>query len=122
MKRLNEAIIEKPELTRYVRQVATDALFQYDGALNEDIKKEFGFTKFRYLGSLVEDSRPFCEHMKSLGGVIDIEQLKIALDDFCPNGEPKKGKGDGMIKGTTVANFSINRGGYNCGHRVRWVS
>lgn len=119
--RLQESIVEKPELNRYVGQVAKDSLNQYDGALNDTIRKKYNLTKFKYIGSEMESTRPFCSHMKDLGSEITMDQLKIALDRYCPNGVPKEGIGNGMILGTTTENFTQNRGGYNCRHRVLWL-
>lgn len=120
--RLQQSIIEKPELNRYASQVATDSLNQYEGALNDTVREKFKLTKFKYIGSEKDTTRPFCSHMRGLGNrSISTEELQSILDKYCPSGVPKEGIGNGMIAGTTVSNFAQNRGGYNCRHTVRWV-
>lgn len=122
----------------HFNQVAKDAIMQYDGLIQEELKQKFKPTSGRYIGSLIEDSRPFCDHMKDkfANRPISITELQIALDTFCPNGQPsqtvfnyetvngkeKKGKkGDGMIAGTNIQNFPSLRGGYNCRHEWKWI-
>ena len=46
------------QLERWTGQIARDALSQYDGAINDMVRKEFDLNAFRYIGSLVTDSRP----------------------------------------------------------------
>ena len=122
----------------HIEQVAQDALMQYDGIIQEEIAKVFQPTKGRYFGSVIETSRPFCDHMKDkfANTVIDVTQLKVVLNEYIPNGEPSeekityetvngvvstKKKGSGMIKGTTAENFYIYRGGRRCRHEWKWV-
>jgi hypothetical protein len=110
-----------------------DSLSQYDGAMNKMIADVYEFDNFIYVSNTIETSRPFCIHMRDdLGGRFSKDQLKIALNEYCPAGDPsdqtieykthsgevKRGKkGSGMIKGTTVENFVQLRGGYGCRHR-----
>jgi hypothetical protein len=125
-------------LTKYVGQVTQDALMQYDGALNENVKNRFGLKKFVYFSSVIETSRPICTHIKDKFGAqpISEKQLQAVLDEYCPSGVPSDEKitfttvnnvtrtmkkGSGMIDGTTATNFLLNRGGYNCRHEVRYV-
>lgn len=133
-----KARLEKPELVRYAGQVTQDAIMQYDGALNENIAKTYGLKEFIYFSSIIETSRPFCTHMKDKYGSRPIteSELRTELDDYIPNGVPSEEKetfttvnnvtrtmqkGSGMIPGTTVTNFVLNRGGFNCRHEVRYV-
>lgn len=130
--------IENHELVKYAGQVTQDAIMQYDGALNENIKKTYGLKRFIYFSSIIETSRPFCTHMKNKYGSnpISQQQLQGELDIYCPGGQPSTDKetfttvndvtrtmqkGSGMIAGTTAANFTLYRGGYNCRHEVRYV-
>ncbi len=97
------------KLTRYAGQIARDSVSQYDGQINQRIMQEYEMDGFEYVGSLVEDSRPFCSHViDSMNGFIPIEELPMLLKQF-------EGKG-GMIEGTTAETFAIYRGGYNCRH------
>jgi hypothetical protein len=118
--------------------VAKDAIMQYDGLIQEELRQKFKPTSGRYIGSLIEDSRPFCDHMKDkfANRPVSITQLQTALDEFCPNGQPSQSKitfetvngetksqakGSGMIQGTNIQNFPSLRGGYNCRHEWKWI-
>jgi hypothetical protein len=118
-----------------VKTIVKDSLLQYDGAIGNEVRKEFNLKKFIYRNALVEASRPFCIHMKKQK-VWTIEELQEVLDEYCPDGIPseskieittisgdrkKMSKGSGMIKGTNVVNFGQYRGGYGCGHLVGWI-
>lgn len=107
-------------LPKYVRQVSFDTLGQVHGALQNEIKEKYKPTKGRYIGGEIETTRQFCKHLVDLGNPITVDELKVVLNEYCPNGKPKKGKGDGMIEGTTIDNFEINRGGYMCRHLWIW--
>lgn len=123
------------EIQRYTMQVTKGAFSLYDGAIQNTLKQKYNPTSGRYSGHLVESSRPFCIRMKDEYGSREITtvQLQKELDDYCPNGIPsneiieidgkKHKKGAGMIEGTTVANFDINKGGAtnNCHHYWRWT-
>lgn len=112
-----------------------DVVMTYDGLQNADLKKRFGFNKAFYLASIIETSRPICIHIKDNYKFLDDDRIKKVLDEFCPNGKPsddvisfvtvggetkRAKKGAGMIDGTTPDNFTINRGGWNCRHEIRW--
>lgn len=122
---------------RHFNQVAKDAIMQYDGLLQEELKKTFNPKRGRYLASVIETTRPFCDHMKERfgNGYITTEQLQGVLNDYCPGGTPSDErityttvsneprtakKGGGMIEGTTLENFPVYRGGYNCRHEWKW--
>lgn len=123
------------ELQRYTKQITKGAFSVYDGAIQNTLKQKYNPTKGKYLGGLIESSRPFCIDMKdSFGsGDITVEQLQTKLDEYCPKGIPsdtpieikgkKTKKGAGMLEGTTVANFDVNKGGAtnNCHHVWRWI-
>lgn len=125
-------------IRRYAGQIARDSLSQYDGELNNQVREKFNLTKFYYIGSEIETSRPVCRHMKDKKEWT-LDELKVVLDEYCPNGIPSektevietrnaKGervkksvkKGSGMIEGTNVSNFAMLRGGYECRHRVQF--
>lgn len=123
------------ELQRYTTQITKGAFSVYDGAIQNTVKQRFNPTKGKYLGDLRESSRPFCIHMRDKYGSKDITltELQVDLDEYCPKGIPSDTKieingknlkkGAGMLEGTTVANFDINKGGAtnNCHHVWRWV-
>jgi hypothetical protein len=95
-------------LSRYVKQVSRDALNQFDGQVNAKIANEFGLDAYRYVGSLIEDSRPQCRRWVSMG-VIQTKDLPAEIAWMNANGT-------GAIPGTSPETFSIYRGGYNCRH------
>lgn len=135
---LQRALIDKPILSRHVSTLAYDYLHQFDGVLNDEVKRRYDLKYFYYVGSIVEDSRPICDHIRDNFGTraVSTDQLKVILDTFCPNGIPSDVKityqtvsgenktskrGAGMIEGTILENFSEKRGGHRCGHSVKWT-
>lgn len=134
---LKKQLVDNPLLVKHVDQVAFDALRQYNGAINDEVRKTYGLKYFFYVGSEIETTRPICDHIRdNYKGAISIDDLQIILDEFCPKGEPSNTsityetvngvkhtskKGAGMYDGTTVDNFSMNCGGYRCRHEVKWV-
>ena len=97
-------------IRRYVSQIARDAITQYDGLVNATIAREYGLNAYRYVGSLIEDSRPQCVRwVNDKNGVLPIETLDAEIRWAFNNGR-------GMIPGTNVQNFATFRGGYNCRH------
>jgi len=109
---LSNYILSNPErmsqLKRYVTQVSRDSLNQFDGQVNSHIAETFGLDAFRYVGSLIDDSRPQC--VRWVGkNVLLASELQNELNWAYNNGT-------GMIPGTTPNNFAVFRGGYNCRH------
>ncbi|WP_338764137.1 hypothetical protein WAF17_21120 [Bernardetia sp. ABR2-2B] len=95
---------------RYVNQIARDALYEYDGVVNQTIAIEYDMNAYRYVGGLVKDSRPQCEkwHRKK---VLKIENLDKEIKWAYRNGS-------GMKPNTNENNFIVKRGGWNCRHRA----
>lgn len=109
---LTNYIISNPErmsgLKRYITQVSRDSLNQFDGQVNSHIAETFGLDAFRYVGSLIDDSRPQC--VRWVGkNVLLASELQNEINWAYNNGT-------GMIPGTTPNNFAVFRGGYNCRH------
>lgn len=98
------------QFKKYSTQIARDALSQYDGQINARIAEEFGLDAFRYVGSLIEDSRPQCRRWVGKE-VLLFEELPNELAWAYSNGT-------GMIPGTTPESFTVYRGGYNCRHQA----
>jgi hypothetical protein len=95
-------------------QSTRDALGQYDGMVNEAVRKTYKMDGVLYVGSLVKDSRPQCERWVNYNqngkrGLIKFEDLEDEILWADSNGT-------GMIPNTTPENFCQNRGGYNCRH------
>lgn len=123
--------------TNNIDNVVHDAIMQYDGLHNANIANTYGLTDFYYFSSIIETSRPVCTHIKNTyPGIITELQLKDILSEYCPNGIPSDKritygtvngvertlkKGSGMIEGTVLSNFAVNRGGYRCRHEVKFT-
>lgn len=101
-------------LKRISLQASRDALLQYDGIVNEAVRKSYKLDALLYVGSLVKDSRLQCERWvqedkNGKVGLILFEDLQNEIDWANNNGT-------GMIPETTPENFCQNRGGFNCRH------
>ena len=101
-------------LKRISLQASRDALLQYDGVVNEAVRKVYKMDALLYVGSIVKDSRAQCERWVSetkngKKGLLLFEDLDAEIT-WAEN------NGTGMIPNTTPENFCQNRGGYNCRH------
>ncbi len=97
------------------------AISQYAGENNKLMTDDLGLEWFEYVGSNIETTREFCEHLTEkryihkseiktiLKGKIDGHQCEI----YEKTGLPK-----GMIEGTNEQNFQVNCGGWNCRHQL----
>lgn len=109
---------ENGALVKYSRQITTDALNQYSASYTKAVTDDLGLKWFRYVGSNIKTTRPFCLaatqkdffHISELPemsrGVIDGRQVSTA----------------GMIPGTNAKNIQVLRGGWNCQHQLYPVS
>jgi hypothetical protein len=95
-------------LMRYTKQVSRDALNQFDGQTNARIASEFDLDAFRYVGSLIDDSRPQCRRW--------VAKSVLLRDDLQNEINWAFNNGSGMNKATTPDNFAVYRGGYSCRH------
>lgn len=105
------------KLLRYTTQVARDSINQYDGSIQTVIQKELELNDFIYSGSIIADSRCQCRYWVNkikLKRDSLIDEIQIALDGRSLGGCICSG----MIPGTTIDNFAVNRGGYACRHRA----
>jgi len=76
---------------------------------------EYGVNEWRYTGTLINDSRPFCVHcVRDLGGKIPDKELDPLLKRYLA--DPKLRQG--MRPGTNRKNFGSKRGGLRCRHRA----
>lgn len=97
-------------LSRYVNQVASDSITQFNSNYINTISNDLGLKYWYYKGTKRSDTRPFCSRIK--GKYLTDDQLKAYVEQQMQlNG----GKGwAGMIKGENWSNFKIYRGGYGC--------
>jgi len=91
-------------LRRYAGQIAHDSVMQFHGQFTVAKAKEAGIDKFTYTGTLVRDSREFCQRM--LNRVLTEEQIREIWNTQSWAG---KSTGDPFIV----------RGGYRCRHT--WI-
>jgi len=135
--RLRTKLVDDKYSQRYIRQTTFDALSQYDGAINNEVRIAYDFKIMNYSVNTIETSRPICVHLHDdLGGKVTDVQLKQVLADYCPNGIPSEKsityevhtgekkvakRGSGMIEGTIFDNFTQLKGGWGCRHRAIWV-
>lgn len=129
---LRDFIINSSEndghLLKYTRQITTDALNQFSGQYTQLISSDLGYEWYRYSGSNIVTTRPWCLACRERKW-FHISEIPAAIKgDFEEFGKydgkiyDKTGLPSGMIPGTDVSNFMVNRGGYNCGHQWRPVS
>jgi len=89
------------DMARYAKQQVHDSLMQFDASLNTAIGKQAGATQWKYVGGLIETTRPFCR--KHEGQIFTEEEIMETW------GDSWAGKASG--------NPFIVRGGYNCRHK-----
>lgn len=105
----------KPRLERYIQQVSTDAINQFNGNYIGTISNDLGLSHYFYKGTKMEETRPFCVHLT--GKYMKEVQLREYVT------KESSGKGwTGMIPGTNFGNILTRRGGYNCRHTIIPVS
>ena len=91
-------------LRRYAGQIAHDSVMQFHGQFTVAKAKESGLKHYRYTGTLVRDSRPFCVNM--LNKTLTEKEIR---DIWNNQGWAGKSTGDPFIV----------RGGYRCRHT--WI-
>lgn len=127
-------------LQKYVRQIVTDSINQYNAQYTEAVSSDLGFEWYAWQGSEIMTSRPFCQAMVEHHRYFHVSQipnLLLGLDalgvrmEYTDNATEeikkveiysKTGLPNGFIPGTNASNFLVNRGGYFCGHQPRPVS
>lgn len=95
-------------LEQWVIEMSRDTMLGVDGAINSFIHEEYEMDGYRYVGSLVKDSRPQCRRWVAMEVIPNDkleEEIKLAYRT-----------GKGMMPGTNTTTFSIQRGGFNCRH------
>lgn len=101
-------------LDRYIKQVTTDSVNQFNAEYIRVINEETGLEWFRYSGSIITDSREFC-----IARAEKYYHKKEVEAWVTSQGEPKpSGTWQGMIQGTNESNIWRRRGGWNCRHLI----
>lgn len=110
------------QLERYTSQISRDSLMQFSATYEEVLSDELGFEFYRYVGTRIRDTRPFC--VKFLNDYFhkkEVEQLGRGINPI--TGKPLSSElKHGRIKGTNASNIFTNRGGWNCRHRFTAVN
>lgn len=140
---LREALVNTKTdglLLKYTKQITTDSINQYSAQYTQTVSNDLGFEFFAYQGTDIMTSRPFCQAMVEHNRYFHISQVPNLLKGLDAQGnklEYKDNKTDetkkvelyartglphGFIPGTNVANFFVNRAGFNCMHQTRPVS
>lgn len=117
-------------LTKYSRQITTDAIQQYNASYTQNVSIDLGYEWFRYQGTDIRTTRPFCDAMtdgdRKYFHISEIPALLRADNLYYSTAQGDKkvpiyehtGLPNGMIEGTNAANFFVYRGGYNCRHQI----
>lgn len=110
---------------RYANTYATTAMTQYAGQNNKMFTDDLDIKWFRYVGSNIETTRPFCEALTAKEWIYITEIPEILAGKIDQNGtiktlplNPKTNLPYGLIEGTTPDNFMVNVGGWNCRHQL----
>lgn len=119
---LRDLILSTPEadgnLVKYTKTYATDSINTYSGTYMKLVTDDLGLKWFKYTGSLIKTSRPFCKalihkkyiHVSEFSEILkgNIDGVKVSLS--------------GVKKNTTPDNFQQLRGGWRCAHQLIPVS
>lgn len=94
------------KLKSYTSGFAIDSFNRFDRSYTKVLSDDFGVTKWKYQGGLVQDSRDFC--MQRAGGVFTKEEIQSwASMDW-----------QGRYRNTDESNIFVVLGGYNCLHSL----
>jgi hypothetical protein len=92
-------------MTMYASQIAHDSLLQFDGQFTVYKAKEAGIDRYRYVGTLVKDSRDHC--VRYLNRVLSENEIRLIWQRNWSG----KAEGDPFVV----------RGGYRCRHKFEPV-
>jgi len=96
------------KLQRYIEPTSQQAVSSYSGMINKKIMDEFDMDAWLVTGSLIDNSSPQCRYaIEDLGGVITKEDWPKVKEIAEKNG---------LIKGTTFENLSVNLLHHGCRH------
>lgn len=122
-------------LEKYVGQIAVDSINTYSRQYANTVSSDLGFTWFKYAGSELTTSRPFCQSMveeRHYFHLSEIPALLRAEDMYYTDNKTrerkkvpiyaKTGLPHGFKPETNASNFLVNLAGYQCGHAARAVS
>lgn len=130
---LRESLTNTPSskgiLDRYVKQIASDGINQFNRQYTQIVSSDLGYEWYRYMNSDITTTRCFCDAMtdKSYFHITEVPELIKGKGGLLCKGEPvkiyKKTKLPyGMIDGTNAENFFVRAGGWNCRHSIQPVN
>lgn len=102
---------EAPFLNRYIKQTTNDSVMTFNSEYIQTISEDLGVEYYLYAGTLIADSRPFCEARAGRYFTKEEVQKWASLKGW-----------DGRMKGTNSTTIFTYRGGYNCRHQLWPVS
>jgi uncharacterized protein (DUF2164 family) len=100
-----------PFLNRYIKQTTNDSVMTFNAEYIQTISDDLGVEYYLYAGTLIEDSRSFCQARS--GRYFTTDEVKAWAN--------LKGW-QGRMAGTNSNTIFIYRGGYNCRHQLWPVS
>lgn len=111
------------KLLHYAKQVSHDAFAVADASYSAAVADEVGAAWYRYSGSKIETTRPFClERIKRI--FFCKKEIQMWGDGEKTKGMnwPQDGTWAGEMAGTDASTIFSTRGGYNCRHSIMAVS
>lgn len=140
---LRQSLTNTPEskgiLDRYVKTVAKTSINQFNRVYTRIVSSDLGYVWYRYMNTLIDTSRPFCQAMIENNSWFHVSQIPELLegkylgkrmtyvDEFDGTTKTvdiykKTGLPYGFIEGTNVATFMDLAAGWNCSHSIQPVA
>jgi hypothetical protein len=98
---------EKAFLDRYIKQTTNDSVMTFNAEYIQTIAEDLDVEYYLYQGTIIADTRPFCEARS--GRFFTKEEVQK-----WPNLKGWQGR----MAGTNSSTIFIYRGGYNCRHQL----
>lgn len=114
----------KGQLDKYTDTIVTDFINTYGRSYGQQVVADLDLKWFRYVGSLISDSRPWCVKMVEKQWV-HISELKTIVHAFPLNVVPlnkRTALPQGMKGQTNGKNVTLLCGGWKCRHQFMPVS
>ncbi len=108
---LETELVSQPTIKRYISQVSSDAIRQYNRQYMQAVTDDLGLKHYLYRGTAIGDTRYFCQTRH--GKYYTLAEVKSwgNLGDW-----------SGKIAGTNDKNIFVYLGGWNCRHSLIPVS
>lgn len=119
------------QLQKYAGVVTRDSIYGFDGTINQVVSEEYQMEAFRYVGSLIDDSRLTCIGLITAPNRIVVKKDSIAnpyrdlvlekgiyMQSSIPEIIRRSQNNPGWNPATTPETFFVYRGGYNCRHQA----